>query len=341
MNYVIYWDIFRDYLVDERVPQIPWARTFQRDPILAVRALQRLGELGPTPSTALAASLGLKEKPVFNLISDLLSLQLIEPDGEGLYKPASHLPDLKPYTIAKQVQGQLARHIVTRELFQRWERGLLVDIKGWYRFFAEVQPGTSMFSENTIHQYASNFRRWLVFAGLLEMDGRWLLRPVGHGAQMGILSLQKTATGVFLGTASPLAFERLVGIAKQNGGALTRGMVAAKALRNAATDAVALGIFASSRDGRVCLVSPELTEEQIVEMARAKVLEQPTVQAAERAHADREMKQDMTAVGRRVEEEVGASWKPSSAKRYGSGLIRYLEWATTGPKPARVRQSLR
>jgi hypothetical protein len=40
LNYVVYWDIFRDYLTEGRVPQIPWARTFQRDPRSAVLAVQ-------------------------------------------------------------------------------------------------------------------------------------------------------------------------------------------------------------------------------------------------------------------------------------------------------------
>ena len=39
LNYVIYWDIFRDYLVEGRAPQIPWARSFQRIPI--PRCVQR------------------------------------------------------------------------------------------------------------------------------------------------------------------------------------------------------------------------------------------------------------------------------------------------------------
>ena len=46
LNYVIYWDIFRDYLTHGRAPQIPWARTFQRDPRSAVRAVQMVVQEG-------------------------------------------------------------------------------------------------------------------------------------------------------------------------------------------------------------------------------------------------------------------------------------------------------
>ncbi|MFY9824266.1 MAG: restriction endonuclease [Thermoanaerobaculia bacterium] len=328
MNYVVYWDIFRDYLVDEKVPQIPWAKTFQRDPQMAVRALQKLAEIGPSASSALAVALGLREKPIFNIVGDLLALQLIEPDSDGLYTPASHLPDLRPVTIARHVQGQLSRHVVTRELFSRWERGRLIDSQTWYSFFKDAQPRTSTFSQNTVHQYASNFRRWLLFAGLLEQDSRWLSRPMGSGSLMGSLASQKTAAGVFLGTASPPSLERLFIVLKESRGVLGRSEIARQGLRNTATDALALGLVSNSRDGLVRLIEEDLSVGELTARAKSAVLRQPAIQAAARAKNSDPAGQDTTAIGREVEEEMGASWKPSSAKRYGSGLLRYLAWAS-------------
>ncbi|HEX9985568.1 MAG TPA: restriction endonuclease [Thermoanaerobaculia bacterium] len=78
MNYVVYWDVFRDYLVDGRVPHIPWARTFQRGAAIAVRALQILRDTAPSSIPKVGSALGLKEGPAFNLFGDLVALQLVE-----------------------------------------------------------------------------------------------------------------------------------------------------------------------------------------------------------------------------------------------------------------------
>jgi len=94
MNYVVYWDIFRDYLVEERVPQIPWARTFQRTPPVALRALKVLEDKGPLAAVTLGEHLLLKEGPTFNLLGDLVAFQLVDADGVGNYRIPSHLSDL-------------------------------------------------------------------------------------------------------------------------------------------------------------------------------------------------------------------------------------------------------
>ena len=114
MNYVVYWDIFKDYLVDERVPYIPWARTFQRGPAIAVRALQALSLHGLSAIPDLGLAVGLKEGPAFNLFGDLVALQLVESPSARLFAPSRHLRDLKPSSIAEFVQSQLRRHIVVR-----------------------------------------------------------------------------------------------------------------------------------------------------------------------------------------------------------------------------------
>jgi hypothetical protein len=78
MNYVIYWDIFRDYLVEERVPEIPWARTFQRRPSIALKALTVLGDKGPLTAPELGAQIRVTEGAAFNILGDLVALQLVD-----------------------------------------------------------------------------------------------------------------------------------------------------------------------------------------------------------------------------------------------------------------------
>jgi hypothetical protein len=122
MNYVIYWDIFRDYLVEERVPEIPWARTFQRTPSIAVRALEMLHKNGPLTAGTLGKHIKVSEKAAFNIIGDLVALQLVDTHMAGMYKVAAHLEALTRDSIARVTRNQLKRHVISRAIERSWKR---------------------------------------------------------------------------------------------------------------------------------------------------------------------------------------------------------------------------
>lgn len=327
MNYVVYWDIFRDYLVEGRVPYIPWARTFQRGPAMAIKALQKLEEAGEEGGSAatLAGGMGLREGTCFNLLADLVALQLAEPTASGSYKPGTHLGDLQPATVARHVQGQLRRHVVVREMATRWERDRLISPDDWYLFFAQTQPGAAGFSNPTIHSYANNLKAWLLFSGILEQRNRWYSRPGGSGAQFGELAPRRRRIGTFLGGATPASLIRLLERLCEAGGPLSRGILVNEGLRNAVADAAALGL-ATAQWGVVALVNPDRTRPQLVRDAKDAILVQPAIETMRRAEAEGVVESEQ--IGRRLEEALGVNWQRSSALRNVAALRRYFRWAS-------------
>lgn len=323
MNYVIYWDIFRDYLVEERVPHIPWARTFQREPASAFRALQKLSQLRSATVSELSLALGLKEGPCLNLLGDLVALQLID-RMEDSYLPSRNLRDLEPHTVAEYAQGQLRRHIIMRELSSRWDKGKLIDLSEWDKLFKEAHPRTSAFSQKTIRKYAMDLRRWLVFAGLLEQGGKYINRPVGKGKQMGLLTPAKAGLGIFLGSAPPESIVHIFKVLTENQGRIKRSKLEELGLRNAIVDAATLGLIVSE-EGTVELRIPRPSREEFIEMAKAAVLEQDVVKIVSQALS--EGTSNTITLGERVREKLRANWKTSSMKRYGNGIRRYYYWA--------------
>ena len=326
MNFVIYWDLFRDYLIDERnVPHIPWARMFRYGPSTALRMLHRLGELGPMTVPSLAQNVQMSEGTCFNIISDLAALQLVELKGNGIYAPASHLSDLSPSAIARCVQSQLRRHIVVSEFIEQWEMGKLNDTDTWLSFFTEINPQTSSFSRATIRHYANTLRRWLLFAGILEEQGRWLIKPVGSGRQLGLITLSPSRSSIFLGTSAPRTMASLLSRLHGTETRLERRLLVAEGLRNAISDATALGLVIAYPDGSVMLSHRELPLDQILQQARICILEQPAscIISDALAHGIT----DGSALGKLLQEELHLNWKPVSGKRYASGIRRYLAWA--------------
>jgi len=324
MNYVVYWDIFRDYLVDERVPYIPWARTFQRGATTAIKALQKLSAKGPSSIPAIGEAIGLKEGPAYNLFGDLVALQLVESTAPGIYVPTPHLKDLDVMTIAAFVQGQIKRHIVVLELTKSWEKEKLVPVELWLDFIRKALPRSSSFSQATIHQYANNFKSWLLFAGILEQREHCLLRPNANGRQMGVFNPMINRLPVFLGTAAPQKIEQLLGLLYQQCGGVMRDELNARALRNAISDAFSINLIDSTAEGKIKLSCQTESQEALILFAKHEIDKQKTISIVNSALKNGI--KDRYIIGEQIEAEIGAKWSRASKLRYAGGLLCYIEW---------------
>src|SRR5262249_55152978 len=168
MNYVVYWDIFRDYLVEGKVPTIPWARALEGDPGAAMRVVTALGSMPPATMTELAHALGRKKETLFYVLGDLMALEIVERTEADKFRLSPLVRDVSPVSIAESARRQLMRHIVYRELEANWERGARLTYADWATLFTRVQPRTANWSKKSIYVLAGKLRQWLVFAGLLE-----------------------------------------------------------------------------------------------------------------------------------------------------------------------------
>jgi len=323
MNYVVYWDIFRDYLIEGKVPAIPWARTFQRTPPVALRALSVLHERGPLAAVTLGTHLGLKEVPTWNLLGDLAALQLVESAGPGEYRITRYVEDLSAENIADTVRHQLRRHVVAQAIERSWPKGDVVDYESWVAFFGKHQARGHTFSDATTRQYAATLKSWLVFAGLLEVRPRGVARADGAGAQMGVAAASRIG-GLFLGTAAPSRLEDMLTRVFANNGTLTRAQLEAGGLRNAVSDAIALGLLDANK-GVLVLRHSSTSAAALIAHSKAVVADQPAVVLA--LECLREAQGDRIQAGARLGIALEATWKPASATRYLRGLLRFAVWA--------------
>lgn len=194
----------------------------------------------------------------------------------------------------------------------------------WFSLFSKAHPRFVKFSRKTINQYANTFRRWLVFAGLLEQKGKSLLRPSGSGARMGVLTPVRGTTATFLGTAAPKALIRLINLlAKKE--SIHRSKLVSRGLRNAIADASALGVSTTNGHGSITLTQPGQSVKDAIASAKATVLNQPSVKNI--AEAIRHGQTDINKIGKHLATSLGANWKATSARRYANGIRRYYTWA--------------
>lgn len=328
MNYVVYWDIFRDYLIEERVPEIPWSRTFQRMPAIAFKAVRVLSQ-GALSAAALGRALSLKEGPTFNVLGDLVALQLVEADSQGAYRIARHIGELTPDALATAAAHQLRRHVVVKAIERTWHKGQVHDYEEWVALFASAQPRSRTYSQETVRQYAGNLKSWLVFSGLLETRAKGIARSDGSGAQMGVLASSRTGWargggGVFLGSSSPRRLEELLRRVWRDG-AVSRDDLTKDGLRNAILDAVNLRLVVAN-GSEIKLARATATEDALLEAARLSVREQEAPRLAVQCLSD--AADDRPRAASLLASELGAMWQPASALRNLGGLLRYAAWAS-------------
>ncbi len=326
LNYVIYWDIFRDYLVEGRAPQIPWTRTFQRDPNSAIQAIRCVSQEQPISAKRISELLGGSERGWVNVMSDLVALQLIDRIAEDSYRLAPHVKSITPLDLAAHIHGQLSRHVVCREL-AAIERDAIVTNEILDRLVEKTRPATTP-SAVVIHQYAMNLKRWLLFSGHLEERGSFLYRPAGKGTQMGRLKGRNNRGTRFLGAGTPDSLITLLTLLAR---AIKDGVPEAdlmkQGLRNAVYDAVALRLADRTEDRVLRLIRPISDPIDLEQIIRREVLKQPSTAII--AAAVRESPEiSNLALGDTLKAGLQQDWKPASGLRYANGVRRYFEWAS-------------
>ncbi|MCY1701805.1 hypothetical protein [Deinococcus sp. SL84] len=327
MNYVIYWDIFRDYINEGKVPYIPWTRTFQRDPQASIQVLQVLYTLNEGTSGAIKEHLDFSERATQNILTDLYSLQLVDKKDSDVYFIPDYVSEITPSFIANHASRQLIKHLVYIQLCGEWEKGTLHSNEEFIEVFSKYHPRSNDFSNQTITMYANNLRRWLVFAGLLEIKDNSLIRPIGVGAQKGVQSPQKTGIGTFLGTSSPETLIALLRHLKAKKGNDSTKNLHDLRYRNAIKDARELGLILSSSEKGVTLIFESLEDDQLITLAASFILRQPLIiRIKELASLTSPVLTD-SEITEFIKNEVNPDWAEVSAKRYVNGLRRYMDWA--------------
>lgn len=224
------------------------------------------------------------------------------------------------------VASQLRRHIVYRGLLNDFTPGAALSTEAWNALFGKYQTGADGFSAKTIHVYAAHLRRWLVFAGLLEIRGSLVVRPLTEGAGSnagGSGSLPSAGTAraaTFLAASNP---NNVIQLAWAIKGGQTNHAELTKKYRNAMTDANALGLITRKLDGTVAVQMQASTTSAIEGELRRRVLAQDVMQVVGSNDGDSVM-----ALAQKIMTLLGKDWKPSSQNRNALALRRFYLWAT-------------
>lgn len=323
-RFAVYWDIFRDYLTEGKVPYIPWTYIPNCALRMALPACHALAEYGALSTRDLARSLSYSERTAINIVTDLQNIAICGKTQDGKH---GLLNGISLEAIPERLHAQFSEHIIYQRLLKvAGESGRLTTdqgigvVRALYSS-ANVKPSTR-------DGYFSRLMVWFEFAGLVEIvsGGIRVIPPGRRGNGFGRKGARGRRHAVFLGAATPEATLELLGLLKERD-MVDRDSVAARGWRNAAADLVALGLASWGKDQLVAAYEVGSTVHD------ASTLLVEALAGAEAMQVLDEVLEMQPSIGRveiglKIARALGRDWKQSSALRYANGLSRYREFLT-------------
>ncbi len=323
----VYWDIFRDYLTEGKVPHIPWTYIPNSTISMSLSVCAVLANNGPMSTSEIASNLGYSEKTIINIITDLQNLVIC-----GKTEDAKHCllqADWESW-IPQRMRDQFSEHIIYQALLHEAEEEQSISQRQGVQLVRELYSSANVKSA-TRDRYLSRLLPWFEFAGLAEPipGGIRVFSSKEKGPGFGNTSIGRRYSGrgpVFLAAGRP---EDSLAILKSlcEGNLVSRQRVKVNGWRNAAADLIALGLttwqdeslqLAPALRGYRESIDPSARLREAVSEAEAMKLLDGILSRNDRL--------GRAEIGLELATLLSRDWKRSSAVRYTNGLFGYREF---------------
>jgi Holliday junction resolvase-like predicted endonuclease len=320
-RFAVYWDVFRDYLTEGKVPAIPWTYIPNCTLKMALSTCELLDSQGSKPTMALARELSYSNATIVNIITDLQNLGISGKESNG---EMSILDGLDMKSIAERIRSQFSEHIFYQQLLQNGDDNNSLSRQKALEIIRDLYSGADV-KPRTRDNYLNRLVPWLEYAGLIELNSGdiQVFLPTKRSPLFGVSSHTRRSGAVFLASAPPEDAEGLL-IRLQADGTLTRETISNERLRNPTGDLSALGLAQWTTNGLVVTskakahttprecIGNAAQESRSITILRKLVATNPNASRQE--------------IGVMLATELGREWKVSSAVRYSNGLFRYLDY---------------
>jgi len=167
-KYSVYWDIFRDFLKNGDVPNIPLTYLPKISPNSILKVLNQFKEKSNLTIEELIELSGYSIKSAMNVLSDCLMFNLILKEGNGKYTYNRELEDEK--NIRKYLYDQLIEHVVIHSLQQMEKSKMVCSIDSIVNIINDLHRDEK-YSEASLKQYTNSVIKWFQWADVLSLDG--------------------------------------------------------------------------------------------------------------------------------------------------------------------------
>ncbi len=173
-NYKIYCDIFREFLLDGKLPKM----IISYRPRTKISNAWKIFRLLMSNSYKLKSDLvhesGYEDSTVDNAIGDLKKFfQVTKHQESGKIIASDIFLNLKDEEIAEKLAEQMQDHVMIKKFYEQRKPGELM----WFAEFKNLLSDQENLNPKTAKDYASKMLSWFHFAGLLEERDGKIVRP--------------------------------------------------------------------------------------------------------------------------------------------------------------------
>lgn len=319
----LYWDIFKDYVLTNTVPSIPF--TFLPSSSSLRAMLSVAGQLQhdrETNLSELTSGTSIGEGTVQNVIHDLLMFGVAAGSIERL-RLDERIASPEAVPILQRIRQVVRRHALTKAL-AKFDHGRVIRLDDMIDSLKAANRA-AQHRGRTWRLYAERMARWMEATGFLaKTRNGWIYYDRGT---VSLPSQRARRTGVFLGEAPPSkvvdAITWLVAMGPQ-----TAKAIKSAGYRNAAAVLIRLGMLQTADQGTYVLTEGSRTgapherlwiaadSNEVVGQVVGYLQAHPTASRLDLAEFMRvTMKQD---------------WKVGSLRRIGTGIWQWAVWIIKG-----------
>jgi Holliday junction resolvase-like predicted endonuclease/predicted transcriptional regulator len=330
-KYAVYWDIFREYLVENTIPPIPWTYVPQVQFSMAILSFFLLRSEGPLDLNNLAKKLRYTEKTVLNIVTDLQNFLLINRHENGKYSVRPEVINSNDKEISIFLNKQLKEHIIVQKLFEILAPDDSISIDDFGNIIA-ISYAVANLKPESINAYRDRFLPWLRCVGLLDISGDILTRPLELGKDFGKFDFRSRR---FLGnilkfvcsTSPQKVFDLATELAKQ--GSISKNEIYKHKKRNASYDLIGLGL--AFWRNKILFPSDLLvsalneSENKVLDIISSRALSSEFLQAL-LPLLKSNLKIPLSNIGIMLSKRLNKNWSESSALRYASAGKLWLSF---------------
>ncbi|MBM7564313.1 restriction endonuclease [Paenibacillus sacheonensis] len=308
---ILYWDIFRDYILTGKVPHIPVKYIPQTQFRRYSSALQVLIDSQSLTIPAFASKLGIGRDAAENIVRDFVMLGNASRQGEKL----TILQDSMDEAYTKVVDF-FTKHIIYTKINEGYGNNSYITLENFEEYFNETYEA---FSDKTKKQYINIINGWLMGVGFIEIKGNKIFHAIESTrgfSKKSFSKFKRARNANFLGESPPERVLELIDLI--NSGQTNETTLKANGYRNAITLLNSVGGL-SIEDGNLSLLYKQTDTS---EWLAKTVLSTPTLEIV-RAYKNK----NAIDIGNIISLELNKRWIESSQKRYGSALILWYKWA--------------
>ncbi|MGR2927811.1 nSTAND1 domain-containing NTPase [Acidithiobacillus ferriphilus] len=321
---VLYWDIFRDFVLSKQIPAIPTRYMPVSPPATAKRILESLSTTGQL--STLATKLGLENGTLDNVARDLVMMGVCQYDRKKKRLSLVHTSQRETLLAASRF---FASHALLRKLVDQFGRGFRgVSLATVERTLA-CEFASQDYTKKTVHALTIRLIAWLQAFGIVSVDGA---NYMSHEVNQPL----------------PLDFSKLrIGLRRSRGNKLFMGEAPPSRVLEVLTRLQAVGYSPKPTDRNPLYVL--LSLRLISSTVKPLLIEKPPKGAETAWLASKVVAQHSVRVARdliRNDQYVGAleigealeslahrGVSEASKRRYGSGVLVWVNWLhdlTTG-----------